>query len=367
MQMASLSKDKSGNRTIQFVAGDRKRRSIRLGKMPQKAAETIKAKVESLNAAAISQISWDAETAAWVGKLDAMLYDKLAKVGLLPVRATPEKSTLGAFLEAYIKGRSDVKGTTESNYRQTKRCLVEYFGASKPLGEISSGDADDWRRWMMAGEVRADGTVVRKKLGDNTVRRRCGFARQFFRAAVRKRLIAENPFGEMKGVSIRSNRARDYFVPREDAAKVLEHCPDIQWQLLFALSRYGGLRCPSEHLALRWVDVDWTNGRMTVRSPKTEHHQGGDSRVIPIFPELRPYLEDAWELAKDAVMSMSAEDRPQANVITRYRDANSNLRTQLERIIAKAGLKPWPKLFQNLRATRATELAAEFPAHVAAD
>ena len=38
----------------------------------------------------------------------------------------------------------------------------------------------------------------------------------------------------------------------------------------------------------------------------------------------------------------------------------------MERIIAKAGLKPWPKLFQNLRASRATELASEHPAHVAA-
>ncbi len=53
-------------------------------------------------------------------------------------------------------------------------------------------------------------------------------------------------------------------------------------------------------------------------------------------------------------------------VITRYRDGNANLRTQLERIIERAGLKPWPKLFQNLRATRATELANDFPAHVAA-
>ena len=365
--MASLSKDKSGNRTIQFVAGDRKRRSIRLGKMPQKAAETIKAKVESLSAAAISQTSWDAETAAWVGKLESLLYDKLAKVGLLPVRAAAEKSTLGAFLEAYITGRSDVKGTTESNYRQTKRCLVEYFGAQKPLADVTSGDADEWRRWMVAGEVRADGAVVRKKLGDNTVRRRCGFARQFFRAAMRKRLITENPFGEMKGVSIRSNRSRDYFLPREDAAKVLDACPDVQWQLLFALSRYGGLRCPSEHLALKWVDVDWVNGRMTVRSPKTEHHEGQEFRVIPIFPELRPHLEDAWELAKDVVLALAPEDRAKAHVITRYRDANSNLRTQLERIIAKAGLKPWPKLFQNLRATRATELAAEYPSHVAAE
>ncbi|MBL9164421.1 MAG: site-specific integrase [Planctomycetaceae bacterium] len=171
----------------------------------------------------------------------------------------------------------------------------------------------------------------------------------------------------MKGVSVRSNRARDYFIPREDAAKVLEFCPDTQWKLLFALSRFGGLRCPSEHLALRWIDVDWSNSRMIIQSPKTEHHDGGGSRVIPIFPELRPYLEDAWELAKDEVMALAPEDRANARVITRYRDANSNLRTQLERIIAKAGLKPWPKLFQNLRATRATELAADYPAHVAAD
>ncbi|MBA4104824.1 MAG: hypothetical protein C0485_03620 [Pirellula sp.] len=219
----------------------------------------------------------------------------------------------------------------------------------------------------MAGELCADGTAVRKKLGDNTVRRRCGFARQFFRAAMRKRFITENPFGEMKGVSIRSNRSRDYFILQEDAAKALDKCPDVQWQLVFALSRYGGLRCRSEHLALKWIDVDWINGRMTMRSPKTEHHEGGDSRIIPIFPEPRPFLEDAWELAKDAVLAMVPEDRAKAHVFTRYRDANSNLRTQLERIFAKTRLKTWPKLFQNLRATRATELAAKYPSHVAAE
>ena len=52
--------------------------------------------------------------------------------------------------------------------------------------------------------------------------------------------------------------------------------------------------------------------------------------------------------------------------ITQYRDPNANLRTQLERILKRAGVPEWPKLFQNLRASRATELAAEFPAHVAA-
>ena len=35
-------------------------------------------------------------------------------------------------------------------------------------------------------------------------------------------------------------------------------------------------------------------------------------------------------------------------VITRYRDTNANLRTQLIRIVRRAGLKPEPKLFHNL-------------------
>ena len=51
-------------------------------------------------------------------------------------------------------------------------------------------------------------------------------------------------------------------------------------------------------------------------------------------------------------------------IITRYRSAAQNLRTTFEKIIRRAGLEPWPKLFQNLRSTRETELAETFPIHV---
>ena len=34
------------------------------------------------------------------------------------------------------------------------------------------------------------------------------------------------------------------------------------------------------------------------------------------------------------------------------------------KIIERAGLKPWPKLFQNMRASRQTELEETFPTHV---
>ena len=180
---------------------------------------------------------------------------------------------------------------------------------------------------------------------------------------MQRELLVRNPFAELKG-TVGSNRERDYFVDRATAVKVLDACPDAEWQLLFALSRFAGLRCPSEHLALRWGDVNWEAGRITVPSPKTAHH--GDakaSRVIPLWPELRQYLLAVWNEATSAEGFDPKTNRlSEQPVITRYRDANANLRTQFERIIKRAGLKAWPKLFQNLRASRATELASEFPA-----
>ena len=51
-------------------------------------------------------------------------------------------------------------------------------------------------------------------------------------------------------------------------------------------------------------------------------------------------------------------------MIVTKRSKNSNLRRRFKKIVARAGLKPWPKLFQNMRASRATELVKDFPEHV---
>ncbi|MFI4915660.1 MAG: site-specific integrase [Phycisphaerales bacterium JB060] len=124
---------------------------------------------------------------------------------------------------------------------------------------------------------------------------------------------------------------------------------------MIALARWGGLRTPSETLRVQWVDVDWGRGRLRVRSPKTEAHAGKADRIIPLFPELRRVLQEAFEAAPDGAV----------HVVGGYRDATAaNLRTQLLRIIDRAGLVAWPRLFNAMRASRATELAAEYPVAV---
>ncbi len=357
--MASLTSYANGSRRIQFFDAAGERRNITLASTTDERAREIKAKVKTLNADAIAGQAWQPETARWVARQDAELYARLAAVGLVPPREVAGPKTLAVFLDNYIDSRSDVKPGTRRHLREVRNRLVTFFGADRRLDSITAGDADEFRRWLLRPQPKLNRKTGKKKgekrLGENTVRRWCGRAKQFFRAAVRKRLIMESPFADMQGVSVQANKSREYFVSHDEAAKVLEACPDNQWKLLFALSRYGGLRCPSEHLALTWGDVDWEHHRITIRSPKTEHYEGKASRVIPLFPELRPYLEKVFD------------DAPERSefVITRYRDTNANLRTQLMRIMGKAGVAPWPKLFQNLRSTRETELTDQgFPQHV---
>ena len=259
--MASLSKDpKTGTRRIQFTGLDRKRKTVYLPGETLANARTIKTRVESLLKAAHSKYEWPDDLAKWVSEISDQMAKKLAKVGLIPTRANPENSNestpvnpLGQFLESYISGRAIHKPNTRRNYRVTKQHLLNYFGRDKPLADITPGDADAWREGLLL-----------KGMQQPTVSREVKRAKQFFRAATRLRLIAENPFEDVKG-GRQENRSRFYFVSREEAQKVLDACPDSQWRLIFALCRFGGLRCPSEVLALTWDDVDWEHGRITVR------------------------------------------------------------------------------------------------------
>ncbi len=101
------------------------------------------------------------------------------------------------------------------------------------------------------------------------------------------------------------------------------------------------------------VLINWDQGRMTVTSPKTERYKGKGSRVVPIFGELKPYLQEAFDHAQPGAVYCIERYR--------YRNSRNNLRTQAHRIIRNAGLKSWTRTFQNLRASRETELSESFP------
>jgi integrase len=203
--------------------------------------------------------------------------------------------------------------------------------------------------------------MIADGLAPLTIRKRLQWAKTWFKAAKRKRLISENPFDE---VTINGTMPdKKHFITQVDAKALLNACPDADWRTIVALSRHGGLRCPSEVLSLRWEDIDWENQRIEVQSPKTEHHEGKGTRTIPLFPELYPHLRTSFERAPDGAVYV-VDERFRKSAMGKSGWKNCNLRTTFEKIIKRAGLKKWPRLFHNLRSSRQTELEDEFPSHV---
>ena len=251
--MASIANDPGGRRRILFVAPDESRKTIRLGKCDRKSAEAIARHVEALLAAKIGGQPVSRGTAVWLAAIGTSLKAKLAAVGLIEAS---KRAALGEFLRSYILSRPDVKPATLEVWQQPTRNLTEFFGHDKPLRSITSGDCDQFKAWLLTQD-----------LSPATVAKRLSFARTFLHVARKHKLIDENPFSEVK-IPAANVSARQRFIGRDEVRKLLALASPT-WQMIIALARYGGLRCPSEVLSLEWQHIDWERNRITVPSPKT--------------------------------------------------------------------------------------------------
>jgi integrase len=234
---------------------------------------------------------------------------------------------------------------------QTVRELTELFGP-RPLVALTHVDGESYRTAMRSRELRP-----------TTISKRLIHGRLMLEDAVRFGHISANPWKHVRQRQGDPSERRRY-VPVADIERVIGYCPNVWWKLLVALSRHAGLRVPSEALSLTWRDVDWERGRLSVPSPKTEGI-GKSYRVIPLFPSLLPHLEAAFEAAEEgAEFVFPHEYRRRAQGPGGW--ANANLRTTLGKIIRRAGVDPWPRLWHSLRASCESDLAQSFPLAIVA-
>ncbi len=338
--MASITKHPDGKKTIQFTKLDgRGRGTIRLGKVTQKHAVAFCRNLESLIASKRSGCPWDAQTADWVAEMPENQAQKLIDFGLMPPR---QRVQLGPFIVAYIEGRKDVKSASKVIWHQGERSLVDYFGADRQAERVTAAQAEDYKQHLIG-----------QGLALYTVRKRLQAAKMFFNAMLKRKLIAENPFVGVQVAAV-VDESRNVYVPRDRVEKILDSCPDVEWRAIVALSRFGGLRCPSEVLSLTRQNIDWERERITVVSPKTECHVGGGQRVIPLFPELVKPLLEALEQAPEKAVYVIERHRSQAEMPGGWRSCN--FRTTFEKLISRAGFEPWPKPFHAMRASCETDL-----------
>jgi len=275
--MASLSKDGHGWRILFVCPTTRKRRTIRTGKCAKKNAETARHMIEKLIEAKRLASAIDPRAAAWLADVDDTLRGRLAKAGLVEEsKAMPLETFLDAVIDQRVR-RGDLEECTVVSWGHTRRNLITFFGADRPIDAITPADADEWAAWL----------VEHEDLAENTVRKRSANAKMFFKTALRRKQITENPFAALAS-SVVPSRGRQFFIPRETVTALLEQCRGPEYRLLLLFARYMGVRVPSEIVPLTWGDVDWETKRIVITSPKTKRHVGGNRRVTPLSPRCVP-------------------------------------------------------------------------------
>lgn len=383
--MASVRKEPSGKYSV-LVYVHKKRRSVRLETFNKDQA-TVAAKhiQEIATQKNKGEVAGD-NAMRWLASEPPVVRDRLERAGVITVtlerkqeleaakrqkveeKAAKQHRTLKQLTDRFLKSNDNNKESTKTTYNNIVRNLHIYFGPSKPIADVTPQDAAEFRSWLKRkGNVqglkpcdRATKSQCDKKgkpMAENTVRRRTGLARQVFKVGVRAKWIKDNPFEGLPGTWKR-NAVRDVYIPPETIVDCINAANDWEWRTIFALSGFAGLRGASEILTLRWDAIDFGKGaigEMVVRSPKTEHHEGQESRIVPIFPDLEPYLREAEQMAEQIA---NDEQRAVEFVIDSYRGDwdGRNLNQHAKRIIKRAGHGVIPKIFPNLRASGETDL-----------
>lgn len=344
--MATLDRKRNSYRVRVSLSEDR-RVPITIGAVSKQVAEASRRFISDLEASRAAGVEPRAETRAWLADLEDDLHQRIAKTGLVAPRRpkTPTQTikTIGDAIDQFF-ATSNTVPVTALAYKQGTDCLADHFSRVRPVAGIDTADVDQF-----VANLR------KSKLAGPTMSKRLQVIKRIFSRCVRWGWIQRNPFEHVRPGK-QTNPERLRYITAADVRKLIDAAPDAEWRAIIALARFGGLRCPSEVLSLRWDQVDFQQSRVRVPSPKTAK-AGKPFRIIPLFAELRPYLEDLRQV-KDAESEF---------VISRYRVSTTNLRTYLDRIIGRAKVPTFPKPFQNMRASRATDIQKAFGPKAATD
>jgi integrase len=195
---------------------------------------------------------------------EAKLLEKRSDVAAGRITVPPSKAPLlDDLLKAYIAQIDNAN--TAMRYSLSRRVLTEHFGRCR-ITDLNAFAIDDFK-------------AARRRCGVTRagVNRELALLRSSLNLAVTRRLIAYSPFA---GVTL-FDEAKDRMPPRSLSfaeEKRLLACCDFRLKTIVLLLLETGLRVGIEGLTLKWKDVDFVEGTITVVRSKTAAGQ----RVIPM-------------------------------------------------------------------------------------
>ena len=264
-------------------------------------------------------------------------------------RSVPRTPCLGEYLGLYYKARrGELAPGTMLLHKQTGRYLLAFFGDDRRLDSIERPDARAFKT-ALANNKLTTVNARQHKIGTATVNLHIRNARVIMGMAVEDELLLYNPFDRLAGTAPPPKQW--HYVDMAEFAKIRKAAPDT-WAVLLDLARYAALR-RGEAMNLRWSNIDWKRSRLTVIGTDDWQVKDKDSRTVPLGPELRASLLQAFERAEKGAV----------NVIPAGSVKVKNISRDFTVLCRREGLTRYAKPLHTLRKSCITDWASRFPMH----
>ena len=341
-----------GSWRLQIMDISGKYRNFQLPKQTTKAAaQQFKSNAKRLIQCKKLGVHFDAKDVTWLSELDKALARKLVLLGVIDdARDTDKHDDKLPTIYEYIQQLIDTEqgSTVARKFRNIRDKLVSFFGKEKRLDEVTKGDAKRFAKYLTDKNTGLGLEAL------STARRCIGYCRQIWIAAIDDELLTANPWKQKDlKATVKTNHDKHHYIDHPTSRRLYAVINNGDYKLRFVLMRYAGLRSPSELNALKWTDVDFAKGEITIRSPKTAHHDDRGIRRMPIFPEILDELNNAWDRAADG------------SVFVLPTISHHTLTKHVQRWIGTIGKELWPQLLTNFRRSAVTDKHLEgFPPHI---
>jgi integrase len=194
--------------------------------------------------------------------------------GRLPGVIKSHAPTLKSYISEYLDSRTDLHPNTRTRYGGSQRFLEDFFGATR-LPDITDARIEEYKTARIRG-----GT------GPAGVNRDLSLLRLVLKQARRERYIAQNPLDDRDHfLNERKGRLEARPFTLEEEQKLLSVAKGYLGPLLVLLLDTG-LRPNAEALPLKWRDVDFERGMITVIASKTT----AGLRTVPMTSRLKTEL-----------------------------------------------------------------------------
>jgi integrase len=342
--MATLRERKNGTWEIQFWNEYRQRKTITLSgrKFKRPTAERLRDVVKVLVDKKINDDPTKHKpTQEWIENAVPDIREKLSRFDLWQGVST--RHTAKELWDTFLDQYGFQTESTQETFRNARDRFFPFFKPTDLIVKLTRERVEEWKQSLLASGY-AKATVA------GTIRK----TKTVFNWAKKQKWITDSPLAGFAEGSYR-NPAKDRVVTMEEYHKLLAACPDQEWRVIIALARIGGLR-PCEIMVLRWSDIGVGKGnkRFNVFSPKLNPHEHLRWREVPLFPLLLSELNQLRSIPGN---------EGQEFVINRFSNReNLNLVQPFTRIAERAGIGRIVRPFDNMRASRSTEVHRDYGA-----